>query len=632
MREQGWRLLRRVDVVVVGLCCGAFIACSDERRPVGERGAPSTAVTSTLPADTAAASTSTAPTLPVLDWAPCVDSVVVDPAQECSTLDVPLDYDEPEGTTIELALIRDPAPDVSSRLGVLIVNPGGPGASGFDQVAVTAAAMRTAMGLSRFDIVGFDPRGVDRSAGLRCFSEAELVAILDLDLTPDTPDETAQIDDTPALDEACRSVYGDSLRHYSTANTARDIDRIRAALGEEQISYFGSSFGTYLGAVYATLFPQRVRAMVLDGATLPERAPVPELAPGGADHLQPPPGFELWVDWCAALAEGCAFADTDLQSGWIDLAKQLDDEPIRTSTGRVVNHMTLWYATAMALSSPASWPALDVLLGEAVEGRGDLTAELADLLRGRRGDGSFTTLTQSLTVISCASGLPTFSNLTRGRGCEGMMPPVEPFEVEAIDGVPVVVIGGEQDALIPIEEALDLWRALGPDAVLVRYEGPGHSMLLQSSCLAGIAGSLLDDLTVPARGIRCAPDPAIGRPAWWSDLPLEGWLDDVAVRPDIASVLGWSDAEYYFEAGFSSIPYGQLLETVDTTIGATWGAVSLGQWEQAGGLDSVGYRIDGDLLTVVAIEPSDLVDAGLAALAPLVDPERTLVLLVHFAE
>ena len=194
------------------------------------------------------------------------------------------------------------------------------------------------MGLGgRFDIVGFDPRGVDRSAGIDCIDDQAIDALLYADDTPDDAAEAAaSVAQQKMFGDACRQVYGDTLRHYSTENTARDMDMIRAALGDEQLSYIGVSYGTYLGGVYATLFPERVRAMVLDSAYEPT---------GDSEYDQwvtQLAGFEQafanWAAWCEEGTE-CAFTDVDVGARWDRLIASLEANPVKSDSGRPVNHV-----------------------------------------------------------------------------------------------------------------------------------------------------------------------------------------------------------------------------------------------------------------------------------------------------
>ncbi|HEX8156738.1 MAG TPA: alpha/beta fold hydrolase, partial [Solirubrobacteraceae bacterium] len=190
---------------------------------------------------------------------------------ECATVPVPLDYDGPDGETISIALTRLPASDPSKRIGSLFLNPGGPGASGVDYVVGAGPFLYTPEVRARFDLVGFDPRGIARSDGLRCFGTPKQWGVLLPPFAfPTTPDEErlkATID--RSLIGACSKHARSIIDHMSTANVARDLDVLRGAVGDEKLSYAGLSYGSYLGVTYANLFPDHVRALVVDGVLDP---------------------------------------------------------------------------------------------------------------------------------------------------------------------------------------------------------------------------------------------------------------------------------------------------------------------------------------------------------------------------
>ncbi|MEJ7722351.1 MAG: alpha/beta fold hydrolase [Ilumatobacteraceae bacterium] len=258
---------------------------------------------------------STDPDSGSLTWSTCSEDDVPPapeglptPVPECSTLSVPLDYDEPDGEQIELALIRFGA--TGDREGAVLTNPGGPGGSGLEFIASGGSSLVTELGLSGFDLVGFDPRGVDRSGGLDCVDDAWLDEHTNPDYTPDDQREKQLLEEARAgVYAACKAEYGASLVHYSTANTARDMGAIREALGDEQVSYLGISYGTYLGAVYATLFPERVRAMVLDSSYEPVDDTVEQQYTTQLVGFEG--AFDNWAQWCADDADRCLFSDGD---------------------------------------------------------------------------------------------------------------------------------------------------------------------------------------------------------------------------------------------------------------------------------------------------------------------------------
>ena len=201
-----------------------------------------------------------------LDWTDCEGA-------QCATLEVPVDYQNPQGDTIELALSRVPARKASKRIGSLVVNPGGPGGSGVDYAKaadfIVGKKVRDA-----YDVVGFDPRGVGRSAPIDCLTDTALDAFLGSDPTPDDDAEEETFAATArGFAQACGTTAGPLLGHVSTADAARDMDVLRAALGEEKLTYLGKSYGTYLGTTYADLFPKQVGRMVLDGVVAPDLTP-----------------------------------------------------------------------------------------------------------------------------------------------------------------------------------------------------------------------------------------------------------------------------------------------------------------------------------------------------------------------
>ncbi len=235
-----------------------------------------------------------------LDWVDCEGA-------QCATLEVPVDYENPQGDTIELALSKVPARKASKRIGSLVVNPGGPGGSGVDYAKaadfIVGKPVRDA-----YDVVGFDPRGVGRSAPIDCLTDTELDTFLGSDPTPDDAAEEESFAQTArGFAEACGTNAGPLLAHVSTEDAARDMDVLRAALGEEKLTYLGKSYGTFLGTTYADLFPTQVGRMVLDGVVAPDLTPE-ELNLGQAK------GFERatreWAAYCVEQGDDCPLGDS----------------------------------------------------------------------------------------------------------------------------------------------------------------------------------------------------------------------------------------------------------------------------------------------------------------------------------
>src|SRR3954452_19908832 len=361
---------------------------------------------STEPTDTTGPSdTTTGGSQPIdkstLQWGPCDDPNAQDPALRCAKFKVPLDYDNPSGESIDLALVKVPAQ--GDRIGAVLFNPGGPGASGFDFVAFGGQGMSSTLGLDSLDLIGFDPRGVDRSGGIRCVSDQFQDQHVYADNTHDTPEEQAlKHEPYNGFNDGCTAKYGDKLRLYTTANTARDMDTIREALGDDKISFYGGSYGTYLGATYASMFPDRVRAMVLDSAIEPNGDTAEQQFE--TQRIAFEAVFNRWAAWCEGDAS-CDFTGADVPGRWDQLKEQLDDVPLAGADGRLATNTTLQVATISALYTESSWASLGQALAKAAAGDPTGLFALADSYNGRDETGKYSTLMQSFPVIECASGL-----------------------------------------------------------------------------------------------------------------------------------------------------------------------------------------------------------------------------------
>ncbi|HUI04472.1 MAG TPA: alpha/beta fold hydrolase, partial [Acidimicrobiales bacterium] len=258
MRSAPSRRRFRGGLVLVAL---ALAACAPTPRGTAGR-----TTTTARTATTAPAPTTTAPTIPVtpVQWAPCG-------ALQCGTVTVPLNYARPQAGTIRIALARHPATDPAQRIGALVIDPGGPGASGVNDLPQELRVLTPEL-LARFDIVEFDPRGVERSDPVECSTHPQPPSAQG-PLPDPVPTSSAAQQALIANDKAyaadCEKVSGGLLPYVGTVDAAQDLDRVRLALGDAQLTFFGHSYGTLLGAVYAQMFPTHVRAMVLDGAIDP---------------------------------------------------------------------------------------------------------------------------------------------------------------------------------------------------------------------------------------------------------------------------------------------------------------------------------------------------------------------------
>lgn len=449
-----------------------------------------------------------------------------DVTYECATLAVPRDWADPDGDTFEIALLRARHDDQRDRLGSLLINPGGPGGSGVD-LAVYLSFGPAFGGLptevtERFDIVGFDPRGVKRSSPVKCFSDADLEQGFGADPDPVTQDEfDAMVADSQRMAQACQAEYGESLGHFSTNQTARDMEAIRRATGgDDGLTYLGFSYGTRLGAVYAHLFPDRVRAMVLDGAVDPAEDPV-EASRGQAE------GFEQAVDsfaeWCAGTPRECPL-QPDARTAISQAIEGARGSPAVGEGGREATPGWIFYAVVAALYSEQTWPVLAAALDQLEGGDPAGVFELADSYAERSPDGEYSNLFDANTAITCADddstrgvadvralqaqwredyplfGAPLATSLIN---CQVWPAEPDPPQVGEADGAPpILVVGTTGDPATPYELAPRMAEVLGV-GVLLTYEGEGHTAYPGSACVNDAVAAYLIDLTVPDDGAVC---------------------------------------------------------------------------------------------------------------------------------
>ncbi|WP_340539175.1 alpha/beta hydrolase [Nocardioides sp. GXZ039] len=454
-----------------------------------------------------------------LDWTDCGDN-------QCATLTVPLDYLEPDGETIDLALERVPAADSENRVGSLVVNPGGPGAPGTSMAENSSSYFPQDL-LDRVDIVAFDPRGTGESAPVDCVSDAELDAFIAQDPTPDDAAEIAEFTDTgKEFFEGCVANSGDVAAHISTVEAARDMDVLRSALGEEQLSYLGFSYGTTLGSTYASLFPKSVGRFVLDGATDP-------LLDAKGDALSQAAGFQTalnaYIDDC--LADGDCFlgADADEARATVSgLLDSIEENPLPTDQdGRDLQAGNAFYGVAYPLYSKEAWSFLDQALQEGLDGDGSTLLLLSDLYGSRNPDGSYSDNSlEAFPSINClddptalpADEVPALypefekASPTFGRffawglsGCLGVaVKASEPApKIEAPGAAPILVVGTTRDPATPYEEAVALAEQLDSGVLLTR-DGDGHTGYNQGNeCIDDAVEGYLLDGEVPADGTTC---------------------------------------------------------------------------------------------------------------------------------
>jgi pimeloyl-ACP methyl ester carboxylesterase len=452
-----------------------------------------------------------------LVWKPCIGLY-------CTTLTVPIDYAHPSAGAIQLDVSRELTTH-KRNLGEVVLNPGGPGASGVDFLKSAAGFVRTELG-NEFDVVSFDPRGVGSSAPIRCLTSAQLDQWVAFEADPGSPSTVAEEDQlAKGFAAGCKAKSGALLAHVSTVDTARDLDVLRAALGQTKLTYMGFSYGTFLGAIYAQLFPQNVRALVLDGAVDPAASAV-EL-----DQVQAQ-GFEValkaWIAHCVAntrpvkcpLGSSTATAEQNLDT-WL---ATLRSAPVAASDGRTLTWNLAVSGIAAALYSILDWDQLTVSLKGAMVGNPAGLLALSDQINGRQSNGSYNNLIESNTAINCvdrpslgpisayaaaalagAKDGPTFGEFI-GWGnvacADWPVPPeLAPGPVAPAGSPPIMVVGTLRDPATPYRWAQALAKeAKGP---LLTYDGDGHTAFLQSRCVDAVVKTFLVSLTDPAVGTTC---------------------------------------------------------------------------------------------------------------------------------
>ena len=452
---------------------------------------------------------------PEYDWSDCGAGL------ECAHVDVPLDYSDPDSETISIFMTRHLALVPSERIGTLLVNPGGPGFGG-SYLAEQAEYIFSVDLLERFDIVGFDPRGTGRSEpAIDCIDDYDDY-FAGGDITPDNDEERQEIiASSKDFTEICFEKNGAILPYVGTNNVARDMDMIRRSLGEERISYFGFSYGSELGSVWATMFPDTVRAAVLDGATDPE-------ADSLDGSLQQSKGFEQSISTFLARCSAdrvCAFHnDGDAEGAFDELMSALDENPIPTRSGRpdLTRGMALT-AVAQAMYSSSRWDSLERALDDAEAGNGAGLLDLFDSYFQRKSDGSYGNELEAFLNILCADDptrttiedadaeaarfneiAPRFRPGTTGDyTCVFWPEAVDPRIAITGDGAgPIVVIGTTGDSATPLEGTRNMARVL-EDGRLVVVTADQHTGYTSDPCAQRTADAYLIDLVIPDEETNC---------------------------------------------------------------------------------------------------------------------------------
>lgn len=455
-----------------------------------------------------------------LDWSDCGEGF------ECATLVAPLDYDDPAGETIEVAVNRLPSTGAAERVGSLLVNPGGPGASGLDYARSTGVVSDVV--LDAFDLVGFDPRGVGSSTPVECVSDAEYDVFIAVDPTPDDADEVAALDDASReFAEACEATSGELLPHVGTVDVARDVDLLRAVLGDDQLYYLGKSYGTFIGATYADLFPDHVGRLVLDGAVDPSETGL-EQGLGQAEGFEG--ALQAFAADCLLYADCPLTGDADSAVQQVaDLLARLDAAPLPTGADRELGESLATFGVAVTLyDRDFGWPLLRQALAEAIDdGSGATLLMLSDIYFERDDTGVYGSNSNEVNAaVNCidrgepttlddvATELPQYLERAPVFGpflAYGSLvcahwpvdPQLSPHPVTAPGANPILVVGTTRDPATPYAAAVSLADQL-ESGVLLSYDGDGHTAYgLGSTCVDDAVDTYLLTGEPPADGTEC---------------------------------------------------------------------------------------------------------------------------------
>ncbi|TFB48382.1 alpha/beta hydrolase [Cryobacterium tagatosivorans] len=457
----------------------------------------------------------------VLRWKDCGDGL------QCTTATAPLDWTEPGAGDIDLALVRHPAIG-GKRVGSLLVNPGGPGGSGYDFVKDSLDYATDKKLQAGFDIVGFDPRGVGRSTAVACYEPAQMDEYLyGLTAAPRGTDAWIQELETAAADfgSACAENTGALLGHVDTESAARDLDLLRAVLGDKKLNYLGYSYGTFLGATYAELFPDKVGRLALDGALDPSTSnfDVTRVQAQGFESA-----LRAYLADCLSSSK-CPFTGTvDQAMNTIGaLLASVDASPIAAKDGRKLGSNALLTAIIYPLYQATAWTYLSDMFESVMAGEADYAFQFADQYNGRNKDGTYAdNSTEAFMAINCVdyaynddpatmraqaaeieAAAPTIGRyMTFGDiGCANWPHAFtgERREIRAEGAAPILVVGTTNDPATPYVWAKNLAAQLD-SGHLVTYEGEGHTAYNKSNdCVNNVVDDYLLSGKVPASDPRC---------------------------------------------------------------------------------------------------------------------------------
>ncbi|WP_043633001.1 alpha/beta fold hydrolase [Nonomuraea candida] len=445
-------------------------------------------------------------------WKPCEE----EPSVECGTLAVPIDWSKPDGPKIDLAIARRKATDPSARIGSLLVNPGGPGNSGVNGMFRPSGFSQEIQ--RRFDIVGYDPRGVARSGAVTC--PAATYNEMPNPIMSSQDDYNKWVGYNKKLHADCRKQTGPLYDHLDSVNVARDMDAIRQALGDDKLTSYGVSYGTLAQQMYAELFPDRVRAIVMDG-TMDHSLDVKTFQVSEAAAVQD--SFDEFVAWCERDTE-CVLHGRDVRALWKELLDKADRGELQWpgASGRPVDAHSLkwlgvmlnetpdWRLEAQVLNALAGGPVPDGMPGPpGFKPANGPTAELPTAILCSDFDlslrGGYDEYADVMRDSNEAAPDMRYNPMPMGDMpiCQGF-PVTNPQHRLKYDGsAPLLVSSSLHDPSTPYEWSANVAEQLGPKATLLTYEGWGHSIYGRTPCTTSAIDGYLISQTVPAPGTRC---------------------------------------------------------------------------------------------------------------------------------
>lgn len=445
-----------------------------------------------------------------LAWKPCSGA-------ECATMKVPMDWEDPGKASLDIAVIRIPSAQGSGK-GPLFVNPGGPGVGG-KNFAREVSRVLGKDALPGYDIVAWDPRGSGGSTAVECGTNEETDAVYSADGTPDDEAEKAALTEAwKGFAQQCREASGELLDHVSTIENVRDLDLLRFLMGAEKLNYLGVSYGTYIGAMYAELFPERTGRLLVDSAV--------DIT--NADAVSQSEGFELafnnYADWCASMSS-CPFGDTReaVVAKINDFLHGLDATPIPVGGRKLTQGFGTTGVALFLYFDADQYPRLTDTLKDAMAGNADVLLAASDQLLGRKENG-WDTQAYAFPAIGCLDKTdegaeaayrrweelipkaPVFAgNMGFEPACEYWTAPAVPhLKLTGKGAAPILVVGSTGDSATPYQHAVSMAQQL-ESGHLLTYDGPGHGAVLSGSrCVVEAVAAYFEDGTLPEDGKTCS--------------------------------------------------------------------------------------------------------------------------------